>query len=249
VFGQQTQFVDFKSVYGQIKLNPIEKSVSGIVDYKFEVLKSIDTLKIDAQNMKFSELKLNNKPIKFETNGKQLLLIFPFQKGINTLNFSYRTIPKQTLYCIGSDTNNDLQIWTQGQGKYTSHWFPSFDDVNEKLVFNMSISFDKNYQVISNGKLKNIKTNGDLAQWNYRMEKPMSSYLVMLAIGKFQKKVVISNSGIPIEMYYESKDSSKFEPTYRFSKQIFDFRPVKFSGMKPLISFFTISMKEKVQYG
>ena len=223
VFGQQTQYVDFKLVYGQIKLNPIEKSVSGILDYKFKVLKSIDTIKIDAQNMKFSELKLNNKPIKFETNGKQLALIFPFKKGKKNLHFKYNTIPKQTLYFIGSDKNNDLQIWTQGQGKYTSHWFPSFDDVNEKLVFNMNISFNKNYQVISNGKLRNVKTNGVLSQWKYQMKKPMSSYLLMLAIGKFEKKIEYSKSGIPIEMYYESKDSSKFEPTYRYSKQIFDY--------------------------
>jgi aminopeptidase N len=46
-----------------------------------------------------------------------------------------------------------LQIWTQGQGRYTSNWFPSFDDVNEKMIFNLSISYDSSYQVISNGQL------------------------------------------------------------------------------------------------
>ncbi len=223
VFGQQTQFVDFKSVNGHVKLNPIEKSVSGKIEYQFDILKPIDTIRIDAQNMKFSEVKVNNKPIKFETNNKQLLLIYPFKKGKNTLNFGYNTVPKQTLYFIGSDKNNDLQIWTQGQGKYTSHWFPSFDDVNEKVVFNISVTYDKNYQVISNGILKTRKTNGDVTIWNYQMKKPMSSYLLMLAVGKFEKKIEFSNSGIPLEMYFESRDSSNFEPTYRYSKRIFDF--------------------------
>ncbi len=51
----------------------------------------------------------------------------------------------------------------------------------------------------------------------------MSSYLLMLAIGKFEKQTQKSKSGIPLEMYYESKDKSKFEPTYRYSKRIFDF--------------------------
>ncbi len=222
-FAQQTQFVDFKSVLGQIKLNPIEKMVSGKIKYHFEVLKPIDTIRIDAQNMSFSDLELNNRKIKFETNGKQLLLFFPFKKGKNTLNFSYNTVPKQTLYFIGSDKNNDLQIWTQGQGKYTSHWFPSFDDVNEKVIFNMSVTFDKSYQVISNGELTNKKNNGDKIEWRYQMKKPMSSYLLMLAIGKFEKKVEFSKSGIPLEMYYVPNDKSKFEPTYRYSKQIFDF--------------------------
>jgi aminopeptidase N len=35
------------------------------------------------------------------------------------------------MYFVGSESNDNVQIWTQGQGKYTSHWFPSFDDVNE----------------------------------------------------------------------------------------------------------------------
>lgn len=222
-FAQQTQFVDFKSVLGTIAINSATKTVSGTVTYEFQVLKPIDTLKIDAQKMTFSDLKLNGKVINYCNTQKQLQLIFPFKKVKNQLTFCYSTTPTQALYFVGSEANDNLQIWTQGQGKYTSHWFPSFDDANEKLVFNMNISFDKNYQVISNGKLRNVKTNGDITQWNYQMEKPMSSYLLMLAVGKFEKRVAISNSGIPIEMYYESKDNSKFEPTYRYSKQIFDY--------------------------
>jgi aminopeptidase N len=222
-FAQQTQFVDFKSVLGKIAVNPIEQTVFGDVDYDFEVLKSIDTIKIDAQNMEFSDLKLNGKPINFSNTQKQLQIIFPFKKGKNSLTFHYLAKPKQTMYFIGSETNDNLQIWTQGQGKYTSHWFPSFDDVNEKVIFNLNIVFNKDYQVISNGVLKFKSRLDGLSVWKYQMQKPMSSYLLMLTIGKFEKQTQKSNSGIPLEMYYEQKDKSKFEPTYRYSKQLFDF--------------------------
>ena len=222
-FAQQTQFVDFKSVLGKIAVNPIEKIVSGDVDYIFDVLKSIDTIKIDAQNMEFSNLKLNGKAINYRNTQKQLQIIFPFKKGKNNLTFQYSAKPKQTMYFVGSEANDNLQIWTQGQGKYTSHWFPSFDDVNEKVIFNLSISFNKNYQVISNGVLKSKADLNGLSLWQYQMQKPMSSYLLMLAVGKFDKQIQKSNSGIPLEMYLESKDSAKFEPTYRNSKKMFDF--------------------------
>jgi aminopeptidase N len=222
-FAQQTKFVDFKSVSGQVTIHPEEKSVSGEVQYSFDVLKPIDTIKMDAQNMIFSEVEMNEKKIQFTSNGKQLLLIYPFQKGKNTIRFEYKAIPKQTLYFVGSQATNNLQIWTQGQGKYTSNWFPSFDDVNEKMVFNLEVVFDSKYQVISNGVLQNKTEQNNLTYWKYSMQKPMSSYLLMLAIGKFKKKIEISKSGIPLEMYYEPKDSSKFEPTYRYSKRIFDF--------------------------
>lgn len=222
-FAQQSRFVDFKSVLGKIAINPATKSISGTVDYDFVVLKPTDTIKIDAQNMEFSELKLNGKNANFHNTGKELQLVFPFKKGNNSLTLHYSATPKQTLYFVGSTAADNLQIWTQGQGKYSSHWFPSFDDVNEKVVFNLEITFDKNYQVISNGVFKANSEKNGISTWSYKMQKPMSSYLLMLAIGKFEKTVQKSESGIPLEMYFEPKDTAKLEPTYRYSKRIFDF--------------------------
>jgi aminopeptidase N len=65
-----------------------------------------------------------------------------------------------------------LQIWTQGQGKYTSNWFPSFDDVNEKVIFNIELAFSQEYQAISNGILTKKTTNNNMTLWEYRMENP-----------------------------------------------------------------------------
>ena len=222
VFAQQTQFVDFKSVSGQLKINTKEKSVYGKVDYDFEILKSIDTIKIDAKNMEFSNVKIDGENVHFVNNNKQLQIISNFQKGENHLTFEYLVQPKQALYFVDTE-NSEVQIWTQGQGRYTSNWFPSFDDVSEKVVFNLGITSDKNYQVVSNGILKNKTENNNQIYWQYQMEKPMSSYLLMLAIGKFDKKDFKSKSKVPLEYYIENKDSSRFEPTYRYSKHIFDF--------------------------
>ena len=217
-FAQQTQSVDFKTVNSHITIDPSNKNVSGDVTYTFEVLKPIDTIKIDAQNMTFSGVELKGKKIPFITNGKELLLIYPFQKGKNSIQFSYEVKPKQTMYFVGSEATNNLQIWTQGQGKYTSHWFPSFDDVNEKIIFNMEIVFDSKYQVVSNGVLKSKSENKDNTHWKYQMQKPMSSYLLMLAIGKYEKSILKSKSGIPLELYLNPRDTNKQEPTYRYSK-------------------------------
>jgi len=222
IFSQQTQNVDFKSVSGQLLLNSKEKAVSGAVDFQFEVLKDCDTISLDAKNMEFSNVKINDKEVIFINTTKQLKIVFPFTKSQNHLTFNYTVKPKQALYFVDTE-NDEVQIWTQGQGRYTSNWFPSFDDVNEKLIFNLGISYDAAYQVVSNGVLKQKTPNGNLVHWQYQMEKPMSSYLLMLAIGKFDKKEFKSKSKIPLEYYYEPKDADRFEPTYRYSKRIFDF--------------------------
>jgi aminopeptidase N len=223
LFAQQTKFVDFTSVSAHLNLNAAEKSISGTVNYSFDILQPTDTLKIDAQNMNFSNIKLNQNVVQYINSAKQLLIIYPFQKGKGQISFEYQATPKQALYFVGSEITGDMQIWTQGQGKYTSNWFPSFDDVNEKVIFNLEIKFNAAYQVIANGVLKQKINSEKTSVWKYQMEKPMSSYLLMLAIGKFEKKIQFSKSKIPLELYLENKDTARFEPTYRYSARIFNF--------------------------
>ena len=222
-FAQQTNKVDFIKCDALVSPNHIEKSISGSITYEFKVKKAIDTIKIDAKSMEFSEVAINGKVVKFKNSGKTLDLFEGFKKGKNKLTFSYSAKPKQTLYFTGQDEN--LQIWTQGQGRYTSHWLPSFDDVNEKVIFNISVEFRNDFPVISNGAFVSNKYNskGNLFTWNYQMQKPMSSYLAMLAIGSFAKQTSTTKSGTPLEFYLDKNDVSKFEPTYRYSKEMFDY--------------------------
>ncbi|MFT4973095.1 MAG: aminopeptidase N [Saprospiraceae bacterium] len=222
-FAQQTKFVDFKSVSGQLTLNAKEKSIAGSVHYSLEVLNPIDTIKIDAQNMSFTAVKLNDMSVPYLNTAKQLQIIYSFKKGENEISFEYTATPKQALYFVGSEAADDLQIWTQGQGKYTSNWFPSFDDVNEKVIFNIALAFNQQYEVVSNGILTSKTTNGSMAFWQYRMQKPMSSYLLMLAIGKFDKYTEKTKCGTELEFYLEHKDAARFEPAYRYSVRMFDF--------------------------
>ena len=225
-FAQQIDKVDFIKCDALVLPNASDKSISGTVTYEFKVTKIIDTIKIDAKNMELSNVMINDELVKFNNYGKTLDLFEGFKKGKNKLTFQYNAKPKQTIYFTGTDDN--LQIWTQGQGKYTSHWLPSFDDVNEKVIFNLSVKFQNGYNIISNGVFKNVnhKRNGyenGFSTYNFQMQKPMSSYLVMLAIGKFEKQTATTKYGTPLEFYLDKNDVSKFEPTYRYSKELFDY--------------------------
>jgi aminopeptidase N len=122
------------------------------------------------------------------------------------------------------DIEGNEQIWTQGQGKYTSHWLPSFDVMEEKVEFDMSITFDDAYEVVANGKREAVIMDSKSQKtWQFDMDHPMSSYLLAFAIGNYDKQERVSDSGIPIENHYYPQDSLRVEPTYRYTKAIFDF--------------------------
>lgn len=248
VFAQQTKYVDFKSVSGQLTIYSTPKIISGEVDYTFEVLQPIDTIKIDGKNMEFTNVQIDGQDVIFLNTTKELQIINNFQKGLKHLTFKYNVKPKQALYFVDIE-NNDVQIWTQGQGRYTSNWFPSFDDVNEKVIFNLGITYDKEYQVVSNGILKSKTEKINQIHWQYEMEKPMSSYLLVLSIGKYDRKDFRSKSKIPLEYYVENKDSARFEPTYRYSKRIFDFLEKEIGVKYPWKIFRNIPVRDFLYAG
>ncbi|WP_262420332.1 M1 family metallopeptidase [Flagellimonas meishanensis] len=227
-FPQVQDKVDF--IHAEVLVEPIpqERKIVGNVTYKFEVLKDVDSIFLDAHAMEFSSVLLDAKETTFRNTGEAVIVDKKFKNGQeHTLALAYTAHPKQTVYFLGWDdgVEGNEQIWTQGQGKYTSHWLPSLDDMTEKLEFDLNFLFKENYRVISNGRLakKDTLQETNAFLWKYDMQKPMSSYLVAFIMGNFDKKRIQSGSGVPIELYYEPKDSLKVEPTYRHTQQIFDF--------------------------
>ncbi len=222
-FAQQTTKIDFIECNASVVPHFETKTIDGTVVYKFQLLSEMDSIRIDAKNMYFSDVAINGTPVNYKNNKKEIILFEGYKKGANEVSFSYKAMPKQTLYFIG--VGEGQQIWTQGQGKYTSNWLPSFDDVNEKVIFNMSVTYDSEFQVVSNGVLENKKNNQQegTTLHQFKMEKPMASYLLMLVIGNFDYTKTYSRSRIPLEMYYQPKDINKLDFTYKESKTIFDF--------------------------
>lgn len=224
LYSQQVNVVDFEKIQADLKFEDQNK-ISGSVSVKFKIVEAVDSVYLDAIHMDFTNLELrtsNNMLLQgsdYHVEADKLIVFYDFAENENyILNFKYVAQPKKALYFI------DDQIWSQGQGKYTSNWLPSIDDMNEKIEFDLSITYDADYSVLANGKLVETKAESpNQITWHYDMEKPMSSYLVALAIGKYDKKTETSSSGIPLEYYYYPQDSTKVEPTYRYSKLMFDF--------------------------
>ena len=221
---QQADYVDFKKIQAYVEPDISTKRISGDIQVVFEILKPTDSIFLDSQNMMFSNVLMNGEEILHKNDGKKLILFHSFKASQeNQITFQYTATPKKALYFVGWDNEAPNQIWTQGQGKYTSNWLPSIDDMNDKIEFDLTIEFDSNYQVISNGKLIDTQVLGDKTIWNYNMKQPMVSYLVALAVGKYNKIEDVSASGTPLHMYYYPKDSIKVEPTYRYTTQMFNF--------------------------
>lgn len=248
--GYSQSKLDFKT--GKIQINVFHEKeiVEGTVSYIFEVVKKTDSIVIDAKQMHILNVYLNNKKHTFTYNDSQLILTSELLKGTShKISIEYKAAPKKALYFVPTQ-NNRYQVWTQGQGKYSSNWVPSFDNMNEKVEFDLTIIADQQFDVIANGKQIRKKTvNGNRIEWVFDMEKPMSSYLLAFAMGTYDSLNLKSKSGIPIHLYYNLEDSLKIEPTYRHSVAIFDFLEEEIGYPYPWQNYKQIPVKDFLYAG
>ncbi|SDR86070.1 M1 family metallopeptidase [Winogradskyella sediminis] len=229
-YAQQAEYVDFKRADALLNIMVDSSKVKGKVSYHLDILKSVDSIFLDAVNMSFNNVEIRvgetnaeAKQLNYTYHNQKIYFAYQFKKNSSyIISLDYVVKPKQALYFLQRE--NEPQVWTQGQGKYTSHWFPSLDDVNDKMIFNLSAIKDSEYNFIANGiKTDDILLPNGQEKVSYTMQKPISSYLLAFVYGRYHKKTETSNSGVSLEYYFYPEDSLKVEPTYRYSKKMFDF--------------------------
>jgi len=241
------RLVDFESMVLHIDFNTTSNQVFGNVKYQFTpIRKEVSTLILDAPGITINEVLLDGVACEFEQNDKELIIVFASDDNPNgalhwenqhSLEIDYFTTPKKGIYFYGwDDTTNRAkkQIWTQGQGIDNRYWIPSFDDVSDKLITETYITFDNGYEVISNGDLiEKIPVDQNKTTWHYKMQQPHVVYLVMIAIGEYDYKDIVSKNGVVSRQYYYKDAPEQFDYTYKYSAEMMDFMEKEFGVNYP----------------
>lgn len=118
----------------------------------------------------------------------------------------------------GKDPNKPTQIWTQGETRHNSCWFPTIDEPAEKHTSEFFITIPENWVSLSNGLLISSKpaTKGFKTDY-WKQNLPHSTYLSMLAIGDFK---------ITKDSWRGKEVSYYLEPDYhRYARTIFGKTP------------------------
>jgi aminopeptidase N len=168
-----------------------------------------DSLVLDAKGMEIKQIAIvkngKNTPLKYQYNGFQLRIKLDksYQRTESyVLYIDYTARPEEVksegsaaitdakgLYFInhdGAEVGKPIQIWTQGETESNSVWFPTIDRTAQKMTDEISMTVDKKYVTLSNGKMVSQKDNPDGTRTDtWKMDLPHSPYLVMMAVGDF----------------------------------------------------------------
>jgi aminopeptidase N len=248
--------VDIQKMKLEVSFVPKDGLVKGKVTHTLTPLqKKVDTIFFDAPGIRISEASLNGSKLNFKMS-KLGVTVYPspsleWDKNYD-ISFVYEANPRRGIYFIGWNDPNNLsrkQVWTQGQGIDNRHWIPMYDDMNDKFITETVITFDKQYQVLSNGvKLKEKENKDGTKTWNYAMSHPHAGYLLMLAIGDYAVKSTKSKSGVPVNFWYYPQFPERLEPTSRYTEQMVDFMEDE-TGMKYPWESYSQVMVQDFLYG
>ncbi len=223
--------LDFERMRLSVEFEPEKGLVKGKITHFFSPIRQkVDSFFLDGPGIIMKGATLNGQTINYKTNSNGITF-YPSKTLVygekDSLVISYEAYPRKGIYFIGWNDPNNLsrkQIWTQGQGVDNRNWFPCYDVVNDKLITEVYVKFNKDYKVLSNGLKIAEKDNKDGTKtWHYKMSHPHASYLVMLGIGKYEIKETKSNSGVPMYSWYYPEWKDRVEYTYKYNEKIFNF--------------------------
>ncbi|MFY7946085.1 MAG: M1 family metallopeptidase [Bacteroidia bacterium] len=233
---ERNRNIDVTFMKLEVSFLPKEGKVNGRVTHVFTGLQDqIDTVFLDGPGIVITKALMDGKEIKTRNNKEGIIIEAGLKNAYKTshnIQLEYTAQPEKGIYFVGWNVpviddpvhQTRRQIWTQGQGIDNRHWIPMVDDRGDKFITEVLVTFDKEYNVLSNGDLlaKKDNKNGTLT-WNYRINHQHAGYLLMLAIDKYAVKSTKTKRGTPINFWYYPEQPQNLEPSSLYSERIIEF--------------------------
>jgi aminopeptidase N len=211
---------DVRHVKLDIELDFDLEMVRGTAYTTFMALyEEVRTITLDAVGLQIERVALaEGQVLEYRTTDKHLVVTLdrPYLHCEEfTIGVTYRVRPRAGLHFVKpapEDLTRPLQVYTYGQPRYHSHWFPCHDAPNDRATTEMIVTVPAQFQTVSNGNLLSTTDNGATKTYHWRHDIPHAMYLVSLVVGDFA--VIEDNyNGKPVT-YYVRKDRKDDAPLY-----------------------------------
>jgi aminopeptidase N len=154
----------------------------------------------DASNL--SKIQIEGKEIPYTFFNEHIIIDPTYLKtGLNAVTIDF------IAGNLSLNRNEDF-LYTLFVPDRAATCFPLFDQPNLKASYEITLTIPAGWEAVSNGKSKEVNSKSGKTEIKFAKTKPISSYLVAFAAGKFNKvsRVVHDRS---MTMYYRETDSVK----------------------------------------
>ena len=212
------------------------KHIDGTAQLRLAALRTVKTITLDAVNLETTSVTVTGADgsavaARHTNDGThiQIMLEHSLAAGDRvTVTVAYSVDdPESGLHFFGPSENEpDIAsvVWSQGESVYNSHWFPCFDNPNERQTTEMVITTDLAYEVSSNGRLvsriENPRDGTVTVHW--MQDTTHVAYLVSLIVGEFHIERDTWR-GKPLEYWVHPRYREQISRSFRNTTRMLDF--------------------------
>ncbi|HUI54806.1 MAG TPA: M1 family aminopeptidase [Bryobacteraceae bacterium] len=188
-------------------------------------------LELDSAALDIESVTVGGHALTFRTAGDKLYIVLDRQYAAGTpVDFviKYHAVPHRGLFFVFPDKyhpNRPKQIWANGDtaGGNNRYWFPDYDFPNDKTTTEMLVTVPAGWEAVSNGKLADTKEDkrAGTTTFHWLQDKPMSTYLVSLVAGEFDKRE--EKWKAPVVYYVPRGKGDDAQRTFGRTTQMLDF--------------------------
>jgi len=185
------------------------RTIKGQAKLSFKpIAKPFRELRLDAVDLAIESVTATEKVQAWQATDKKLIVTFaeaipPDREASVTIQ--YHAEPTAGLYFRTPEMGykeGDTHLFTQGESITSRHWFPCFDEPNEKFTSEITCRVPEGMTAVSNGRLvseaKDAATGLVAVRW--LQDKPHVSYLIALVAGYFNK-LEAKHRDVPLSFY------------------------------------------------
>jgi aminopeptidase N len=189
---------------------------------------------LDLRGLTVTSVTINGTAAAF-TRGDDKLVVTPAH-GIDigsamTVHVMYGGVPKKysdpKLGDEGFLTYFPQEAVAQGEPQVAATWYAVNDHPRDKATYDITVTAPSALAALSNGVLAGKKVSGATTTWHWVENKPMASYLAMVAIGKY-RVTMSTHNGLPVVNAVDASLPQTIDPQIAQTPQIIDFLATQF---------------------
>lgn len=209
-----------KHLHLELDVNFENQTVYGVARHTLENL-GADTIVFDIKNLEIQKITIgqdNEKETNFligEWDKDSLLgqpLLVKIDPTTKYVNIYYETTNKTEAIDWLPSTLTDGKLhpymYTQGQAILTRSWIPLQDTPANRLTYSAEVKVPKELMAVMSAKNEKVKNKE--GKYSFKMDKPIPSYLIALAVGDLEYKALGENCGVYTEPCNLKKATSEF---------------------------------------
>jgi len=254
-----------------IKINPVEKSITGFNEITFKILENTSKIQLDMfENMHIDSIVLNAMKLKYKREFNAVFIDFETTLAKDSqqkISFYYSGNPNIATnppwgaggFVYKKDSNGKDWIGVAVQGTGASLWYPCKDSQTDEpdLGTTIKVAVPNGLMNVSNGRFMGSEDlrNG-YTRWDWEVKNPINNYDITINVGDYVH-FGENYKGLDLDYYVLRENESKARIQFEQVKPMMDcfqskFGPYPFfeDGFKLVeTSFLGMENQSAVSYG